>query len=962
MAEPRRLKVRDSQTGEINEITWSEERNPTRDEVRSIVEAQKKQTPPTPTPSPVSTPAPVDVPETPEEDSLLDDAKQGWEWLTTPFEPVVTGARKIGEAIAGPEEGPGIFRQAVSAAASPFTALPAMAGAAIDGNIDLSDPEGSLRNIEAAKRGAIIGGAEGAGSIPTPLDVATLGTSALTRRGAGTLAKAVNHVANIGEVAYGGSKMYEGAVEGDLGEFGGGAFRAALGTIGELPRSNRPSVPKAAADVLDDPIDVTDSVEVLDDIVQPVNASKVPADPNVADIVRPGRAQRRNLPTLDFYDWVNWKTASDLQKQAASRRWKQYASPGFSDLTKVNRQGDPKVDGMLHQWKTQLTDSGVNMGQTGRWLTGLFEGKPSDIRKALKDYSATTGYVFERTLEGVLRDYERALASGLQPKHGNLRDALSHLESKFARADANARFKTYLHKGEVDPATGKRTPYIMPEGKIPPEEKHLWEALPHGFREVDSVKGRKGQGGSTSYFSRGEMARKLKNHYGQADPTNEALAVPSRIAKEMSLASSMLPGTAQSLHGNALAVQHALAQPSILKAGKELAKSVPAILDPDVNIRYLDENMDKAVEWAKDGLTMSAEQHAFTEAAERATGSYPARIGARWRKAGRGLQTAAGEAYRGLKGQPTDLGGHLSRATKLITEPHKALFDEPLFQAYLPAKKLQLAESTFAEAVKSIPDNLKPKEREAAIRNLRKQVAISVNDVMSGINHPAQGRSKNKQALLQAALIAPDWAESQLVRMPKEIARALTTKRKDPGWKIYRNSAKNLVISVAAMNIAQKLMSGDFSLENQPGQKSNIHLGDITDPKGVVRERHGRPFSTAAWHRVPFDIGAGVVDGDIGEVVKPLISRLSAPAHLITTLIKNQDWKKRPIYGKGAKGNQIANITRELFNAYGPSYARSFYKAVTGDSSFEQAIVEGAELPFTYPSKKDERGRTVKVN
>lgn len=164
----------------------------------------------------------------PAEPSFLDRGRDFWSWATSPIPAVQRGARHVADFLMPDVPDPGAefgWRENLTTALIPQLKLIEAFG----------------RPGRAALRGAVRGGIEeGAPSLLTPLDIATLPAAAPTRalRSLGRAGSGLYRAARAAEVAggaglgiEGAGDVLEGVQEGDLGQVGGGLFRAGMGGL-----------------------------------------------------------------------------------------------------------------------------------------------------------------------------------------------------------------------------------------------------------------------------------------------------------------------------------------------------------------------------------------------------------------------------------------------------------------------------------------------------------------------------------------------------------------------------------------------------------------------------------------------------------------------------------------------------------------------------------------------------------
>lgn len=259
-------------------------------------------------------------------------------------------------------------------------------------------------------------------------------------------------------------------------------------------------------------------------------------------------------------------------------------------------------------------------------------------------------------------------------------------------------------------------------------------------------------------------------------------------------------------------------------------------------------------------------------------------------------------------------------------------FETPLFNKMIPSMKL----SSFNELVKN-----GMKDGDAA---------KLVNNVYGGINWEQMGRSRDMQNLLRSVVLAPDWAESGL-KLGGNIAKSVTPWGGANAAR-YRTMGATFLGSLVALNVANKLSSGHYAYQNDPGHTFELETGYTSDGQ----KRYLRPYGTAVdFARLPFDIAAGLAQGDPTSAFRAISNRLSIPLGSALHLLTNTNYKGQAIYGRDKYGNDIppmqaaGGIGTEAGGLVGfPSFAGNAIDYATGKQGGEQALTQGLELPFRY--------------
>lgn len=274
-------------------------------------------------------------------------------------------------------------------------------------------------------------------------------------------------------------------------------------------------------------------------------------------------------------------------------------------------------------------------------------------------------------------------------------------------------------------------------------------------------------------------------------------------------------------------------------------------------------------------------------------------------------------------------------------------FEEALFDKMLPALKYDSYKALVKDFSKTMP-----------VDQAEKEAAKIANNVYGGINWEQIGRSKDVQNFLRAIVLAPDWAEST-VRLGKNFATSL--KSNTPQAAKYRNMMAGAFTAYVGANIANKLSSGHFMWENEPGHTFEVEAGYTDDGQ----KRYVRPFGTAMdMFRLPYDAVLGLAKGDPSTLARTFTNRISIPAGAAGHLVVNTDYRGNPIYGKDKYGNPIdpgqaaAGIAGEASNLAGvPSFLKQGLDTATGKQGVEQGLTQAFELPVRYTGGAYSKGQ-----
>lgn len=401
-----------------------------------------------------------------------------------------------------------------------------------------------------------------------------------------------------------------------------------------------------------------------------------------------------------------------------------------------------------------------------------------------------------------------------------------------------------------------------------------------------------------------ELMKATNNYLTTPNETMKWMADKASISKNMAL-SAGIPGTGINAHGFNILARTVIGNPKrAFTAGKYL-------LNPKSAAKAFDEAIGTAPWAVKKGLQLTTEGHEMGTV---------------------GSTNLAGKALQGF------------------LKVQGKLFEDPLFQNVIPALKLKHFNDMVGDMVKG------GMGREAA----GKAAAEYTNNLYGGINWEMMGRSRDLQNLARMTILAPDWLESN-VRNGVGLAKAMLDP-KNPLGKSYAKMARNTIGAYLSADVVNYALAGHHMWENAPG-----HALDIQAGKGEGKDRWIRPFGTAAdFLRLPFDMASsaartsdsGKWQPDFGTAFETLKNRMSIPGRTGADFLLNKDVLGRPMYGKDDYGHpikpgvQAGRMGTEASRMFLPPYASALRDYATGTSGGEQAIMNSAEMPVRYTSRK----------
>lgn len=893
---------------------------------------------------------------------------EGLDWLTSPIKPLVRAAERKSKQITGeggeqgkefslPEE---VFYAPAKPAAAGLLAADSLLGEGwetglasaalggiLPGGVERAakigeqmgkeapmDVEGAKAaalgkrepEIRAAARGFGGGALEGAASIPTPLDVATLGLSRHARGGRAALAGAMSAL----DAAAGGRQVLKGAEEGDPLQMGLGVLRAGMGTAGAGINFGR----------VRDPEPLSKIKWIEDEFMRRVNPAGKKRQQQVMNALMDITSEREQRAFMRKYragkatpeEIQHWGEVLDFQK-------KRKVKPPFTDLSDEDvLLMDRYIDGLLQsmsapgQHYTLLPGMNVESGALktvqGPWVRPVAEAYEMTKRIPLRDFflkklakvtgnanfvpdSSTSRAIFEApgTFEagyhqGMELGYRGAIRRWAMARNAAEIEAMNSAR-EFVKQNPQLGLKV---KDVADSLTKQL--------KTEAHTKMLEEL---GHLGVD-VTGGTVTGGLDPVSLHAKQLIKTINLPAPKGPLSKVAGFAS-LMKELRLAAGVQGINTQTLKGM---LAHTLSADNPIEATKNLGMDLRAMLSP----RWAQQQVRnpqfgaKMAEFAHEGLHPSGHGQILDPDAKRVFSWFSPKA---WKELGV-------DVWKGM-----DDGEKMNRI-RLFS---KRVFEDPTYQAVLPYMKTRMAEQ---QAAYMMAQGVK---RSQAMR----QAAENTNNLMGGLNYDALFRPKQTQQLLQALFLAPDHYESQ-GRVAAGTAKALLDPH-NPLGKTYIRAMKNTIGVLGAMQVYNYLLNGKSTWENGPGMELSVKLGK--DERG--RDRFWRPFGNFTdWIRLPGAILRSVIgDSDLTSIQQALRSRESGPAGLATAFTSNTDWRGQRILKKGDIPTSLKNAAQVTADAIVPQWLTAPADFFSGKSTLEEAILRGAEQPVQYRQPKSAR-------
>jgi hypothetical protein len=611
-----------------------------------------------------------------------------------------------------------------------------------------------------------------------------------------------------------------------------------------------------------------------------------------------------------YKDWVNQRKATFIQGLIKFKE--------FEDLAKLGRQGIiafqkgetgkrfADVKKYFDEKYSLLKSKNVQLGYLDNYLPQLWADSAETVAETFtKPQGRRLTQQPEFTLSRVIEDYQTGIEGGLTPRYENIAQLIQWYEQTANKALADRDFFAKLISNG----------YIAPGGKAPSSWVDLSTNFPKYKVRVGTDKEI-----FQNYKASPELARVINNYLdiGRDDFLAKTANYLSDIKQRM--LTFGLANTGVNAHGLNILVRNTLF------SGNPLAGFVQGayfLANPKAAQRYIDANLNKMDFAIKAGLNVSAKDLADL------TANKP-------------------DQYFNTKTLLQD------KASK-FGEKWNEWFEKPLFNQIIPAIKTDKFYQVYDDLKVNLP------EKEAA-----RKAAEIVNGVFGGINVEQLGRSKETQDMVRLLLLAPDWFATNFAEIPYGIYKSVTDRT--GAYKAYGTFARNMIFAYVSANVHNKLLSGHYMYENEPGQKFNIDTG-MYDPTG--KKVYVNLFGTAAdFVRLPFDVVTGIYDGDYTVPQRIIRNRLSPGLGTAVSFLTNVDYAGRPLIGTDKYGNplpaeqQALNYAKLLQGAVGyPNFIQEGLQLYTDylagkPVNYTEAAARSLEIPLRF---KAETGELVRV-
>ena len=619
-----------------------------------------------------------------------------------------------------------------------------------------------------------------------------------------------------------------------------------------------------------------------------------------------------------FQDWVFQRQAVPAEVKLVMSQFEvlknskmdwiyEYLGKGFKDGRIVegtrSRYGMfGRVESQLNKWLDEEQAAGIKVADKDNYLPIYLKNAAAESEDAMIDDSGRRlGLRPGFSLQSQFKDYVEAQNAGYTPEFDSIypilqRRAAAHFK---AMADANM-FRA-----------GAREGWIVPK-------KAVADDLRGEFRDLSSDRfpAQNAAYGNTIYTgvwdAPASVAAKINNYL--QDPTGfgkflQKAGNVGAVLKNTAL-SVGIPGTGLSVHfWNVLPREIAIDfATSPLHAPFEVAKYFYYAANPRAAQRFIDANLKEAMPLIRAGMKFSTEDH-----------------------------SAARELTKMLDKEEPILG-RAGAAAKATSDFLHKVFGGNTFGKLLPARKI-----ANGLKLKSIYES-KGMTADAAAR----AAADDINAVYGGINWEALGRDRNGQAMLRAAILAPDFAETNI----KQGARIIKAFAK-PGSiqsRIYRGMMYTYAAAYATANLINYENSGHWMYQNDILHQFSLDMGKDSNGK----EKYLNIFGTGVeFLRIPLYVATSIAEGKLQDLNSVIRNRLSIPLASIFSLVENVDYKGDPIFGPTKFGQpqslaqQGANVFSNTIGNALPGSAQNLGTYLQGKTPAAMTIMQALGLPIT---------------
>lgn len=616
------------------------------------------------------------------------------------------------------------------------------------------------------------------------------------------------------------------------------------------------------------------------------------------------------LPGHGIKEWINKRRAALTHGRASRFEFQDIQNEGMDWIAKFEAGQKPKgwerVKALFDKLVAEEQRYGVPIKERANYMYHLWKESPETVRRTYRRLGIRPSFVNARIHE----TYQEGIKAGLTPKYDNPVDIIAERVRQHKKLIADKGLYNTLRAGRL----------IKPINKAPQD----WIPV----RNFPFHRYTVGKSEHVQVWSAPPMVADRLNRYLDPSPHDGFLRKGVQLFTDVKnvVMSAGLPGRAFNAHGINIARRIAGIQDTTAKSfWKSIAEPLELLKKDEASIgkpgpwtKSLDTeaSLRKMAFWQEHGATFSIEDHPFKVVEGDVV---PKQVKGFWeqvREARDAGKSTIGRNYGGLR------------------KMHELLFEDPLFQGYLPFKKLSFLEEQFTKLKESGLS-----EKEAA------QVAAHQGNVIfGGMNWEGEGGLKGDpqfRMFLRLAFNAPDWAETNL-RIGKGAIDWMRNPR-DPRTQLYKNIIRNTAMMYVVLRGASQITSRD----KQPTERHfQLPLGKASSG----RTRYLKPMGTAEdWVRLPYEIIARLAEGDLSGASRVAAARLHPMTQGIVNVVTNRNYWGRPLTGKELPIlTQAGRLAHEVTDVAAPSYVKAPVAALAGEAGPEEVLMKSVESPVAY--------------
>ncbi len=299
---------------------------------------------------------------------------------------------------------------------------------------------------------------------------------------------------------------------------------------------------------------------------------------------------------------------------------------------------------------------------------------------------------------------------------------------------------------------------------------------------------------------------------------------------------------------------------SAVTAPLEIAKYAYYGINPKAAANYIEKNLDKALPLVRAGMKISTEDTELK-----------------------------------LLDLPDDAIGKIGAVGKKAADWLHDLFGHGVFARILPARKIANGLRLQKSYIKA----------GYTADQAARQAAEDVNVIYGGMNWEAMGRSRNWQAFWRSAVLAPDYAETN-IKQGARIIKSFLNPKSIPA-RLYRGMMAAYAGSYFIANLINHEYSGHWMYQNDIMHQFSIDIGK--DPTNGKRKYLNIYGTGVEFLRIPLYTATAIAKGNLDALHTIILNRLSIPFASVGSLVMNVDWKGDPIVGPDKYGKPQSKLT-----------------------------------------------------